>query len=376
LITVDLCGISRDISDYVAGELERDDHIPRRSVLINASHTHSGPVIEGYLSGLRLYPDADWADIVAYRRELEKRMVRAAEESLRHLQPATLAWGMDAAGFAVNRRNNKEADVPALRRAGKLRGPVDHDVPVLSIRSADGRLVAALASYSCHNTTLKGYLYSGDYAGYAQLEIERRHPGAVALFVQGCAGNINALPRGQAQSEDYGRQLADAVDRALAKPMQPVGPGFSSALIDISLSFAHRPTEGELKKASESALVYDQAWARFLTAQSREPGGIRMTYSYPLQAWRLGDLTWLALGGEPMVDYELRLQKECGRRLWVFGYSNDVMCYIPSESVLAEGGYEGNVSMILYARPSPWAPGLEDKIDAAAQRVIRTVGGP
>ena len=103
-------------------------------------------------------------------------------------------------------------------------------------------------------------------------------------------------------------------------------------------------------------------------------GGIKLDYPYPVQAWRLGDLRWVALGGEAVVDYALRLKSEVGKNLWVFGYSNDVMCYIPSESVLAEGGYEGKTSMIPYGRPSAWAPGLEDKIVAKAKALLTEVG--
>ena len=38
--------------------------------------------------------------------------------------------------FAVNRRTNKEPEVPKLIEEGKLKGPVDHDVPVLAVRGA------------------------------------------------------------------------------------------------------------------------------------------------------------------------------------------------------------------------------------------------
>ena len=194
------------------------------------------------------------------------------------------------------------------------------------MRSQEGALAAVLVSYSCHNTTLTGknYDWSGDYAGYAQAEIERRHPGAVALFVQGCAGNINALPRGLAAAMKDGRSLADAVDRQLAKPMHAVEGSFASGLEDIALSFGHRPTREELEQASASPASADRNWADDLLGQLNAEGEIPMAYSYPVQAWRLGGLCVVALGGEVMVDYELRLQREFRGALWVFGYSNDV----------------------------------------------------
>ena len=53
---------------------------------------------------------------------------------------------------------------------------------------------------------------------------------------------------------------------------------------------------------------------------------------YPVQVWRFGDqLTWVALGGEVVIDYNLRLKKELAGKapVWITGYANDVMAYIP-----------------------------------------------
>ncbi len=79
---------------------------------------------------------------------------------------------------------------------------------------------------------------------------------------------------------------------------------------------------------------------------------------------RLGDkLTLVTLGGEVVVDYALRLKHELNpENTWVAGYTNDVMAYIPSRRVLAEGGYEGGGAMVYYSLPSPWDPSIEENI--------------
>ena len=88
-------------------------------------------------------------------------------------------------------------------------------------------------------------------------------------------------------------------------------------------------------------------------------------YSYPVQIVQFNDvLTLVALAGETVVDYSLRLRKElAGPALWMAGYSNDVMGYIPSARLLREGGYEPHTS-IFYSEthPGPWSPTLEDRI--------------
>jgi hypothetical protein len=69
------------------------------------------------------------------------------------------------------------------------------------------------------------------------------------------------------------------------------------------------------------------------------------------------------LPGEVVVDYSLRLKKELAAdRIWVNAYANDVPCYIPSERILEEGGYEGGGAMTYYGWPTRIAPGVENLI--------------
>ena len=65
-----------------------------------------------------------------------------------------------------------------------------------------------------------------------------------------------------------------------------------------------------------------------------------------------------------VVDYSLRLKRElAGPAVWVAGYSNDVMAYIPSQRVLHEGGYEaGGAMRFSTTHPGPWADSTEDRI--------------
>jgi neutral ceramidase len=97
---------------------------------------------------------------------------------------------------------------------------------------------------------------------------------------------------------------------------------------------------------------------------------------YPVQAVRFNqDLAFLALGGEVVVDYSLRAKREfAGENLVVAGYCNDVMCYIPSQRVLREGGYEPVESMIYYGMPGPFADTVEEQVFQSARKVLKRVG--
>jgi hypothetical protein len=106
-----------------------------------------------------------------------------------------------------------------------------------------------------------------------------------------------------------------------------------------------------------------------LTVWDRD-GGLKPTYPYPLQVWKLGpEITWFFLGGEVVVDYALRLKSNDPEHVWVASYSNDVMGYIPSRRVLAEGGYEGGLARFPYGLPAVWDAKIEQQILDAAHEV-------
>ncbi len=379
LITVDLCGITRPISETVAAALMRRFSLPRSAVMINASHTHSGPVVDGYLAGLRLITGRDQERLVAYRAFVEEQMIAAASQALTSLAPAALATGYGEATFGINRRNNPAGELAKRTAAGTLVGPTDPRVPILVVKDAKGRLLGVLVSYACHNTTLSGNEFHGDFAGSMQLELERRHPGITALFVTGCAADINPFPRGAiAHADAHGQALADTTDRVLAGALSPVSGRFGSAFDDITLTFSRLPTEEELRsnreKEQPNKEMY-QAWSQVVSEDLRKRGpAATLEQKYPIQAWRVGALSWIALGGEVVVDYSLRLRRELGDSAWVFGYSTDVMAYIPSERVLKEGRYEGDTSMVPYGKPGKWSPGLEDKIITRATELVKAAG--
>src|SRR6185437_1071300 len=95
---------------------------------------------------------------------------------------------------------------------------------------------------------------------------------------------------------------------------------------------------------------------------------LRAAVPYRIHTWAFGDsLAMVFLPGEVVVDYSRRLKRELdGLRLWINAYANDAPCYIPSERVLKEGGYEGGGAMVYYDVPGPFRAGLEQKILDAA----------
>jgi neutral ceramidase len=382
LVTLDLCGIDRDFSAAVRDRLQAEHGLGRESVALNCSHTHSGPVVGRNLRAMYFLNDEQQRYVDEYTRELADKIVGAAGEALGSLAPAKLQWASGSATFAVNRRNNPEPEVPALREKGMLRGPVDHDLPVMTVTGAggdgDGKLRAVVFGYACHATTTSLYEWSGDWPGAAQIELERAHPGATAMFWAGCGADQNPLPRRTYEMvAEYGRQAAAGVNAALASgKLQPIEPTLAASYGEIDLPYAELPTAEQLARDAASQDKYVAVRATMLADQVARDGRISPHYPYPVQAWRLGrDVRFVLLGGEVVVDYALRLKKELGgspEGTWVAGYTNDVMAYIPSLRVLNEGGYEGAAAMVYYGLPSKWAPDVEELI---VKEVRRQAGG-
>jgi neutral ceramidase len=373
-VTADLISIPRDLRNWLQDECQKKYSLSPDSLLMNASHTHCGPELRS--SKVSLYGAA--AEQVShtenYYNNLKQQVLELVGTALQNLQPAKIGYTHGRAGFAMNRRLPTETEP---RNAPYPDGPVDHDVPILKVESEAGELKALLFGYACHNTTLGFYQFCGDYAGFAQYDLETAFPGAVAMFMTGCGGDQNPQPRGElALAEHHGSTLAIAVKAGLLGPVRPIEGTLRSAIEPVELEFSTPPNRDELETLQQSKVEYSQRRATALLKQLDEQGRIPTDYQYLVQVVRLGDqVTMVALSGEVVVDYSLRLKQELkgDAAVWVAGYSNDVFGYVPSLRILKEGGYEGGGAMQFTTLPGPFAESVESRIvDKVHQLVKKT----
>ncbi|MCW5981501.1 MAG: neutral/alkaline non-lysosomal ceramidase N-terminal domain-containing protein [Bryobacteraceae bacterium] len=380
IVTSDLVGLDNAMVEEIASRARSKHGVARERLILNYSHNHSCPVTGEVL---RLYYDLqgrDKATVERYTEMLTGRFDEAIGRAVRNLAPAALAFEQGLAGFGVNRRRARRRDLP---------GPVDHDVPVLGVRDPRGALRAVLFGYACHNTALGGDQINGDYAGFAQAELEKRYPDAVALFLMGCGGDVNPLPRYQGSdpalapysvelASTYGRVLATAVDLVLHGKMKPVRGPVRTAMGTAELPLEAAPSREELQERLAAAgTPFARRQVRNLLDELDRHGKLADRAPYPVQVWQFGDdLKLIALTGEPVVDYSLRFKERYGwDNTWVAGYNNDLLAYIPSLRVLAEGGYEGTEAMGEYGLAAPFAPAVEEIIAAKVDALARAAAG-
>lgn len=373
IVTTDLIGLPREVTDVVAAQAMERYKLERGSVVFNASHTHTGPVVRGNLSVIGAQTAEDKEVVALYVEELKKKLLAVIGGALADLAPAKLAFDYGETKFAANRRQMTAKGVVIGLNA---EGPVDHRVPVLRVIGQNGKVRAVLFGYSCHNTTLTAEFYklSGDYAGFAQAEVERQFPDSVALFVQLCGGDQNPNPRSKLElAEQHGKSLGEEVARVAKTKMQPVSGKLRAEYQTVMLPFAphtREQYESDLKDANK----YKVMRAEMMLKQYDERREVRQL-QYPVQAVRFEKgFTLVALGGEVVVDYGLWAQREFpAERLMVAGYSNDVACYIPTARILKEGGYEAVDSMIYYGQPGPFTEEVEPRIQEGVRQVMKRV---
>ena len=361
LVAVENCGLPDELTEEVSHRIREKTGISRANFVACFSHTHSAPCLTNaaaFLFSSDIPPDQQQT-IDRYTEQLKDWMESIALEALANREPSKLTWSIGELGFAKNRRTEG--------------GPVDHALPCLQVRDLDGHLRAVWASYACHCTTLAGTdnHICGDWAGFAQEAIQETLPGVTALITIGCGGDANPesrmmpMPDGQeevfntrlAYAKTHGEALSREVQRLLISDTKPLLNVPKGAFERVNLPFDTLPTreEWEARVAEGSSRTY-HARKHLETLQRGE--SIQTELSYPIQAWTFGDeLAVVFLASEVVVDYSLRLKRELDvERLWVGAYANAFPCYIPSERVLAEGGYEGWWCDALFRTPDAVCP--------------------
>lgn len=374
IVTTDLIGIPRKLRDQLEVEVKEKFQLGCENLWLNASHTHCGPELR-----IDRIPPTEGSPAefeqrmklaIEYTEKLHQQMLEIIGQSLKDLKPAKLDYLHARCGFAMNRRR---PTAQGVINAPHSDGPVNHTVPVLQISHPDGKLRALLFGYACHNTIMGFNQFSGDYAGFAQKHLEAAHEGVTAMFFTGCGGDQNPYPRSKVEYLDFhGRALANAVEAALQTVPKPVNGPLKLKYDTVELNFAPPPPVAELEKLAAGKDEPVSGHARRLLKELKETGKIRSTYDYPVQLIQFGqDWTVIALSGEVVVDYSLRLEKELApANVYVAGYSNDVFGYVPSLRVLQEGGYEGGGAMLWGSLPGAFATDVEDKIIGKVMELV------
>ena len=381
IVTADILGITIDFSNSVYREIHKRFNLPREALLFNTSHTHCGPAVPLFKISLYDMTEEDEEKIDLYMNLLELRYIQVISEAISDLKPAVLSFSSGTpTPFAVSRRFPSPEGI--VYRSGPSSyytgGPRDDIVPVLKVADTAGEIQAVLFGYACHPITLYGYKLSGDYPGFAQQYVEEAYPGATAMFIQGCSGEL--VPNARYQVEyamGHGRALAEAVIKAIGGEQIPIDGSLQCAYDEVILDFEPPPE----RKVIEDNLNSDDKGlkrkaAYFLDVLERNES-IETTLPCPLHVIRFGrDVLFIGLGGEPVAEYSVKLKSKylTQKFVWVAGFCHYDFGYLPTWKVLREGGYEGGGFFESSTQFSgPFTETVEKRVLDGVHRLVKEV---
>ncbi len=382
LIALDILGLNWEVVGRVKAAIERSTAIPGDHVLINCSHTHSGPVGYAYPdrrvaytlrelgNRLLLIPTGaqpgGWRFNQRYIDGLVEKLVSITQQAVGDLAPAELAWGQGEAHIGHNRRERKPNGT--IEIGHNPDGPIDRSVTVL--RAMRGKEpIATLVNFACHGTILgpTSYAISADWIGAMRRHVEAQI-GGLCLFFQGAAGDIN--PQMEWTADDYpevvkrGTEVGAEVVR-IAANLQPVSSTpirARKATVWLRLVLpetsegkstpTYRQRLHELTGAIPEILVDPLLETRYpwkTVCEWRE--GVPYT-PVEVSAVRLGDVVLGAVSMEPFTEIGLAVKHASPAPVTLFGgYTNGLTGYLPTASEHALGGYEVEMAPYFYRLP-------------------------
>ncbi|MFW6059393.1 MAG: hypothetical protein ACODAQ_04385 [Phycisphaeraceae bacterium] len=372
LVPLDLAWVSPAMAVEWRDRLQRELGARPEQVLFHPSHTHCGPMLDES-APMKLHPEAVEHRL---RERFGETIVAVCQEARDRAADARieLVWG--TSDISVNRRGpNRIANFDGMR---------DPSVGVMILTSARGECVCFC--HGCHPTVRGGYLLGPDFPGFARLVLEEPRPDRTAFFLQGFEGDVRPvnldedgnwathhcfIDRVASIGAQLGRDVeAICADQPRTELTGPVGVGMESFELPCVSQL-----DSPVLRAPETA--NQQRWAgllqRMRDAGETPPGSIPLR----LHALTIGStFALLGINGEVCTGYAHRLRETLkDRALLCCALVDDGEAgYIPTEQILAEGGYEAEAHM-LRGWIGPYAPGLESTIcDRAAQLVDQLTG--
>jgi neutral ceramidase len=376
LASFDVVGLPHALSDRIRTRLVQELGANWNLVVLNASHTHSGPyLLRDLMAGIGPAPQIE-AD---YFKTLEEKLVVAARAAAKSMQPVRVEVFHGSTQIGINRRGGARPGQRAmLPDANK---PFDDQVWVMKLTPENGGPPAVVFSCSCHAVIAYGFAYSAlspDFPGATrQLLREALGPKAHPQFVQGFAGDIR--PRVLADLDQHRFRTSKPAD--LASAAQELSGEILAALktpgeklaLDITGTSDHpflprdaAPPRQQYERMRTNALAQTNAFrlgvADYWLKRYDSGEGFARGDAWSVGLIRLADNQWIVhCGGEPCIEWRAKMSEWLApRKLVAWGYSQEANTYLPTESLLPEGGYEVlDSNQMRESSPAPFAPGIE-----------------
>jgi neutral ceramidase len=335
-------------------------------LVVAASHTHSGPVVQDE------YP----AGTPAWEAAALLKIASAVRYASGHMVDARVGSGYGLTYIGHNRlRANSNGTVSWFERnvTQVPTTPVDNTVSVLRVDGTNGQPIAILVNYACHAVVFgsDNLQYSADFPGPMTRTVEEAFDGKpLCFFLQGAAGDINPyyavtpFPEGALQARDWtSRKLGREVAR-IAQNIRT--PAESSAALQFAEDRLRVRLRWDSKKWREAMIAVFGPEAS-QTFPSKVPEEIELPVVVVLINKRIAIL---CVPGEAFVQYQIAWRERCPATDALFvGYADGYNGYFPTIRSAILGGYGA-------ANPATWVEvGAGDRIvDDGVIRINQMLG--
>jgi hypothetical protein len=355
VVTLDLTGFDYSLGKTVKDIIFKKHKIPQSAIIINASHTHFAPVSQWFPA---FGEHGQTPDSIYSKNVLKKGIIKSIEMALDHMVPSTIYFGRGSTNIGHNRSSEN----------GET--PYDNTVDVLKIENTHQKISNLLFLTGCHpvfkNEGKEGVAVSANFPGVARKILEEKTGSKTALFIQGCAGDIN--PRDD-DHRKTGGDLANDVLKILDHDMSQL-KGTIAYTMD-TISIAANPWSREKVLAfKEEALkepgnVYAEKNVRWADMMLNYYARHTLPQTMPVyvQTITIGNWKLVGLSREVVTEYGPAI-----RAIWpdklvsVAGYCNDVPSYLPVARHIQNETYEGVDSFFWNAQPSLFPVDIFERI--------------
>ena len=361
LVAVDLVTLARPTIEEARRLIAQTTGVPSDSVMISATHSHTGPLLTGISTRNSSYGgDSDLSR--TYTMSLPAKIAEAVKLAEAALAPARLSAATGREDSLPFNRRFVMKDGTVGWNAGKLNpnivrpaGPIDPAVPVVYAESLAGEPLATYVNFAMHLDTVGGMHFSADYPfALAQILGRVKSPAMLTLFTIGCAGDINHVnvatkdpQKGHGEAARIGTVLAGEVLKTYTRlaPVATAAPRVRREMVKLPL-ITLAPGDVERARAlitrigsKEDPKFLEKVWA-FMALDVFGRDGRPLEVE--VQVIALGrDLAWVSLPGEVFVELGLAIKAASPFKHTIIAeLANGSIGYIPTSRAYDEGNYE------------------------------------
>lgn len=387
LVSLDLISVSHELSDKLRLALMHELGVPWNLIVLNCSHTHSGPyMIRDLMAGVGNAPEIE----IKYFKTLEQKIILAARIAAQTMTSVKVETYEGTSKVAINRRgknkNGQRGIVPDPN------GPIAEKVWVLKVSPKNGNPPAIIFSYACHPVIVYSYNFSAisaDFPGVTRNVLREKLGEKVhTQFVQGLAGDVRPRIVADLEKKRFRASTTSDLQKAGTDLANDVLTALETKGVTLNLNIAGASDRPFLPRDQPPAReIYEQMKSeaaaktnKFQTALSEywlscyDSGfGFAKGDAWPIGLIRLAENQWVCyFAGEPCVEWATKLSQWLpGKNIVPWGYCQEGLSYLPTAEMLPEGGYEVLESnRARRSTPAQHAPGINDAVRESLLRQL------